>query len=329
MRQGPRWRIREIRPHEWWATDESSGTAFEVEASAGERLWRSHDLLGSPLPAAIRAGRKEAVTHFVDLCFAGTTVRYMSPEPAVVDAVASSFAGARATLRSSPDLLVDIAPHADVERLHRAVDDFRHGVRLRIPWQPDWAPGAGELPVLPPVQLGTLAERFCGLHAALLALPNGNVVVCGARRSGKTTTVIAARQLGIASVLADELVLLDRAGAACGVPLPVRERTGRERSSRSLSPTRHGAELVAVRRIVVIKTALDRTSQHCVPDVAEAIRAVAPHLRSLGGELGATTGNVLEALRRTPVWRWCLRPWPALLDDVTAALRDLESEWHR
>lgn len=329
MTPGPRWRVREVRPHEWWATDESSGTAFEVAPEKGETLWRSHDLLGAPLPAAIHADGRKGASPFVDLCFAGATVRYLSQEQAVIDAVESSFAGARATLRSSPDLVLDVAPNADVQRLHRSIGHPREGVRLRFPWQAEWVSGSGELPVLPPVQLGPLAERFCGMHAALLALPGGNLLVCGGRRTGKTTTAITAQRLGVAAVLADELVLLDRMGGVCGVPIPVRERTSRERSSRALSPTQLGAEILPVRRIVVIMPTQDRSSQQYIPDVAGAVRALAPHLRPLGGQLGATTGSVLEALRRTPVWRWQLRPWPALLDDVTVALRDLEQEWQR
>lgn len=318
------WRLRELRPREWWAVDECNGTAYLLDDDVATHLWLRHDLLAEALPHALRAAASAAPRQrFVDLRFVGVTVRYFSGDSRLVDQVESAFAGARSNLRNSPDILVELTPDVDVHRLHRSIQGDRTGVFMRPSYEDPWQPGLGTVPVVPPLQLPPFAGRFCSLHAALLAMPQGNVVVCGRRRSGKTTTATLLRRLGMATVLSDELVLVDPAGDACGVALPIRERSATGRVSYPLEPTEEGARLLAVDRVVVLTPADGEEGTRRIMDLSEALPLVAPHLRPLVGALGIATGNILEMLRRAEVWKWRLRPWPDLQTDIVAATHEL------
>lgn len=202
----------------------------------------------------------------------------------------------------------------------------RTGVTVRAAHHARAQQGSSVLPVLPPMQVEPFANRFVALHAALLATSRGVIAVCGRQRAGKTSTATIARRRGIAILLTDELVLLDRSGAAWGVALPVRERSGTDRVSYPLEPTEDGAHLVAVDHVVV----LDQTDcEPCctrIKETSEAVRLLAPHLRALDGSLGRATSSMLALIRRADVWQWRVRPWPELPDDITAALTDLTKE---
>lgn len=318
------WRLREVRPSQWWAVDDVAGTAYALGDAAASSLWGRHDLLTVALDHAVRLLAARPVEHhFVDLRFLDLTARYTSDDPAIVDAVAAAFAGARPRLRSSPGVVVELTGDVDVDRLHRSIDGERAGVRLRRVDDGHEAKASAALPVVPPVQLPPFAGRFCALHAALLSRPDGNVVVCGSRRAGKTTAALLAHRLGLATVLTDELVLVDATGAASGVALPVRERTEDDRVSHSLDPTDRGAELVRVDHVVVLTPTERDGAARRLDDISAALRAVAPHLRPLDGPLGCATGALLELLGRADVWQWHVRPWPQLPHDITAGWRHL------
>lgn len=326
------WRLHEARPGQWWAVDERAGTAYEVEDRTAVELWEREDLLSLPLPAALRiahdSGRRSG---FLDLRFVGTTVRYRSDDPVVLEALEHPFSGACSRLRNSPQVVVDLGGGADVERLHRSVSGERVGVTVRTLPAGDPEPGSSKLPVLPPMQAAPLAGRYTGLHAALLGGPHGVVAVCGRQRAGKTTSAAIARRAFGALVLTDELVMLDRAGAAWGVALPVRERTAGERVSYPLAATPDGAHPVPVDHVVVLDRvpgtgAPEKPSWTRVDDTARAVQALAPHLRPLDGPLGRATSSMLSLLRRAPLWRWRLRPWPEMADDITTGLTRLTKE---
>lgn len=317
-----RWRLQEIRPTLWWAVDERNGTAYALDDPVAVRLWASEHLLREPLSKAVRAASQEASLSFVDLRFLGLTVRYRSRLPRLVERVRADFAGAHPRLRSSPDVVVELGPEADIDRLHRSASVQRPGVYMRAVGEDSSAPGSNELPVLPPLQHPHFSH-CCALHAALLETANGNMLVCGQRRSGKTTTAAIGVRLGLASVLTDELVLVDPMGRACGVPLPMRERTGIGRTSYPLSRNDEGVRPVEVHHVVTITPAADAPRIQRVDDAAHALSLLAPHLRPLAGPLGTATGNLLTLMRHSEVWDWGLRPWPALTDDIAAALTDL------
>ena len=318
-----RWSLQEVKRTEWWAVDEPTGTAYHLDDDVATSLWERHELVSMPLQAALVTARSTsgAPCPFVDLRFVGTTVRYRSEDDGLVERVSSDFAGAKTRLRRSPDVLVDLKPGADVERLHRAVSGDRRGVTISVPDMGQVLAAATEVPVLPPLQLPRFTGRFCALHGALLAMAGGYVAVCGRQRAGKTTTAVLARRDGLAEIVADELVLVDLFGHAAGVALPLRQRTSQGRVTIPLDPTEDGAPLTPLAALVVL--AEGDQGVRLATSTEEAIRLVAPHLRHLGGDLGTTTRSALSVVRRTPVWEWCLRPWPDLADDIAAALRSL------
>lgn len=326
-----RWRLREVRPHVWWAVDEDNGTAYGLDDALASRLWAREDLLTQPLTLAIRAAAESANSsspgspdcNFADLRFVGMTVRYRSNDPALVGRVADDFAGAHARLRNSPDVIVELSGGVNLDRLHRSVDGHRTGVRIRTASESMSGPGSSELPIVPPLQHAHFTARYCALHAALLATRSGNMMVCGARKSGKTTTATVCGRLGMATVLTDELVLVDLSGDACGVALPIRERTGADRISYPLKRTDEGARLVPVDHLIVLGPRADEPCSRRITQVSQALRLVAPHLRPLGGPLGTATDNLLSILRRCDVWLWQLRPWPHLPDDIAIAASKL------
>lgn len=215
-----RWRLREVRPQVWWAVDEDNGTAYGLDDAVASRLWAREDLLTQPLALAVRAAARSANSSsprspdgiFADLRFVGLTVRYRSDDPALVDRVAGDFAGAHAQLRNSPDVIVLLSGGVNLDRLHRSVDGQRVGVTIRVTSEDSSGPGSSDLPVVPPLQHAHFTARYCALHAALLATRSGNMIVCGARKSGKTTAATVCGRLGMATVLTDELVLVDLSG---------------------------------------------------------------------------------------------------------------------
>ncbi|MGH3328108.1 MAG: hypothetical protein ACRDPT_10005 [Streptomycetales bacterium] len=320
-----RWRLTEVRPGQWWAVDRVSGTALRLSDDAALRLWAAEDLLAVPLPAALALARaRPHGGHFVDLRFTGLTVRYRSSRPELVTQVAGDFAGAHATLRCSPDVVVELEPGANLDRIHRSVTNERTGVRVRDVGASESEPAAADLPALPPLQHRHFSGHYTGIHAALLLTGDGAIVVCGARRAGKTTTAVTCARAGLAAVLTDELVLVHYSGAACGVALPIRERTGPDRVSYPLERPPDGARMVDVRHLVVLGGAPDGESRVArVNDTERALQLVAPHLRPLGGDLGIATENLLALLRGAEVWHWEMRAWPDLPGDVEAAASEL------
>lgn len=325
-----RWRLREVRPQVWWAVDEDNGTAYGLDDAVACRLWAREDLLTQPLTFAVRAAGPASSfspgssdDNFADLRFVGLTVRYRSDDPAIVGRVAGDFAGAHARLRNSPDVIVELSGGVNLDRLHRSVDGHRAGVTIRTVGEGISGPGSGDLPMVPPLQHAHFTARYCAMHAALLATRSANMIVCGARRSGKTTTATVCGRLGMATVLTDELVLVDLSGDACGVALPIRERTGSDRIAYPLERTDEGARLVQVDHLIVLGSRADKPSSQRITQVSQALRLVAPHLRPLGGPLGTATDNLLAILRRSDVWLWQLRPWPHLPNDIAAAASEL------
>lgn len=326
-----RWRLREVRPQVWWAVDEDNGTAYGVDDAVASRLWAREDLLTQPLALAVRAAAGPANSlspgspdgSFADLRFVGLTVRYRSDDPAIVSRVAGDFAGAHARLRNSPDVIVELSGGVNFDRLHRSVDGPRAGVTIRTASEGRSELGSSDLPIVPPLQHAHFTARYCALHAALLATRSGNMVVCGTRRSGKTTTATVCGRLGMATVLTDELVLVDLSGDACGVALPIRERTGADRIAYPLERTDEGARLVPIDHLIVLGPQVDEPCNQRITQISQALRLVAPHLRPLGGPLGTATDNLLAILRRSDVWLWQLRPWPHLPDDIAAAASEL------
>lgn len=315
------WRLREVRPDEWWVVDEPNGTAYGVERSTAERLWAADRLLTEPLDSAIRlaAIAPERSSTFVDLRFLGLTIRYRSSLAHVVERVRTDFAGAHAILRHSPDVLVELAPETDVTLLHRSVPAGHAGVSVRSTGESELVASTGDFPIVPPLA----HPHFRGhtsLHAALLATAAGNVIVCGARRSGKTTAAVTSAGRGAARILTDEIVLLDAMGCASGVGLPVRERTPSSRTARPLARQADGSTPVDVSSVVVLEPAETAPGTQRVADVADALRLLAPHVRPLAGPLGVASDNLLALVRRSTVWRWALRPWPAMVDDIASAL---------
>jgi hypothetical protein len=326
-----RWRLREIRPNAWWAVDEDNGTAYGLDDAVASRLWANDDLLTLPLSLAVRTINEQANSSllvdspdgsFADLRFVGLTVRYRSNNPALVDQVAHDFAGAHARLRNSPDVIVELSDGVNVDRLHRSVD-HRFGVKLRAVGEDAANQGSSEMPIVPPLQHAHFTARYCALHAALLATHDVNVIVCGVRKSGKTTTATVCTRLGIASVLTDELVLVHSSGDSCGVAMPIRERTGSDRISYPLDRTNEGARLVPIDHLVVLEPGAKEPGVCPITDVSQALQLVAPHLRPLSGPLGAATDNLLAILRRSQVWLWRLRPWPDLPNDIAVAASEL------
>lgn len=318
------WRLREVRPEQWWAVDEVNGTAYAVESDLAERLWVADHLLTEPLDVAIRrlSHLSLAIVRaepFVDLRFLGLTTRYRSQRQSLIDRIRAEFAGAHAVLRQSPDVVVELEPEADVNLLHRSAAGGRTGVSVRPAVGADPVEASGEFPVLPPLDHPHF-RSYTGLHAALLETAAGNIVVCGRRRSGKTTTAVISSRHGVARILTDELVLLDALGFACGVALPIRERSESGRASRALPRTADGAGLVEVSHVVVLGSADGEARAQRVPDVSSALQLLAPHVRPLAGPLGVATDNLLTLLRRSQMWHWGLRPWPAMADDIVLAL---------
>lgn len=322
----PRWRLRELRPGQWWAVESVSGTASALDDTVATTLWSAEHLLAEPFQVALRAARTRGPGgHFVDLRFAGRTVRYRSQQADLVDRVAADFAGAHARLRCTPDVVVQLNPGVDLDRIHRSVDGERVGVRLRLAGEVTEVAGSAVLPIVPLLQDVYFAASYTALHAALLATASGGVVVCGQRRAGKTTAAMMCDRLALGEVLTDELVLLHSFGQACGVTLPVRERTGSDRTSYPLARTDDGARLIEVTHLVVLGTVPDDTAPviRRVHDTVEALQLAAPHLRPLGGTLGTATDNLLSVLGHAQVWHWQCRRWPALTDDLRAAALDL------
>lgn len=318
----PRWRLRELRPGEWWAVDSASGTASALNDAVATRLWALEHLLSEPFAHALREARTSgSIGTFVDLRFAGRTVRYRSQKAALVERVATDFAGAHARLRCTPDAVVHLSPGVNLDRIHRSIEGQRVGVRVGPAGGAVDVVGSTALPIVPLLQDPHYDTRYTAMHAALLATASGGVLVCGQRRAGKTTAALMFSRLALGDVLTDELVLLDASARACGVSLPVRERTGADRISYPLARTDVGAPLVGVDHLVVLGAAsADGVAvSRRVHDIVEGLHLAAPHLRPLGGPLGTATDNLLGLLGDARVWHWQCRPWPALSDDLRKA----------
>lgn len=318
----PHWNVVEVAPQQWWAIDAKSGTAFSLPPETGERLWESHGLLERPLAEAMKDDASEAKAAFLDLHFMGVTARYISQDAKLIERLTYLYAAARPTLRCSPDLVVRIEPTADFDRLHRSVTTSRLGVTLREVGSSDWLPGALELPIIPPLQCTPMTGRYCALHGALLHGQQGGILVCGGQRAGKTSAALLAERLGIASILADEMVLIDGWGRASGIPLPLRERTAAGRDASPLPRTGGGeTEPMKVRTIILLAGHAETSEWKLILAPEKRMQLISEHVRPLDGSLGRATLSLLRILRGANVWSWTLRPWPLLSDDLEHGFR--------
>jgi len=324
----PRWSIVEVQPREWWAADMTSGTACFLRENIGERLWRSHALLDRSLNETLSAAENLGDSTFLDLEFIGVTTRYVYEDAEVGELLATLYAAAIPPLRRSPDVIVRIRADADLERLHRSVSTDRVGVDLRAVASQDWEPGSAELPVIPPMQSAPFAGRYCALHSALLSTPRGGVLICGNQRAGKTSAALLAQRLGFATVLTDEMVLIDQRGEAYGVPLPIRERTSEGRQPWALK-ARESWRVAATSVVAtVLLEPIDGVASWTrVAGVQERLRRLSVHIRALDGPLGRATANVLAMLRTTDVWLWQVGPWPRLMDDLERGFGVIRDEY--
>jgi len=325
------WRVGELTPTDWWAVDGRTGAAHRLTEQQGLQLWRRHDLSQRPLGAALELAERDAANRdlpdFVDLSILNHTTRFVSSSPAVLNFVRGAFDGAQSITRMSPSAVAAITEEADIERLHRTVEAPRAGVRLLDLTKParDFVTASADLPVFPPLQLPYFAERFTAVHSAVLAMAPGLVLVCGHQKGGKTTTAVLAETDGLGEILSDELFLLDDTGGGCGVPLPVRERTATGRAVRRFKKSSRTGQPFPVRHVLVIEHDVS-TSLTPVTDVRECLAVLAPHARIVASDLAVGTGHLLALVARARVWRWRVRPWPDLQDDLLDGLRRIARE---
>lgn len=192
------WRLLESQPGQWWAVDEPSGIAYELPPLLGERLWRAHDAVRSPLIDVLSGDWKGEVADlaFVDLCFMGVTARYQSEEEGVISWLEEQHAACVPSLRSSPDVVICIRPEADVHRLHRSLPAPRAGVHVREISEDTWIQASPDVPILPPLQKSPLAGRYCALHGALVLSQFGGLLFLGSQKAGKTTAALLAADAG-------------------------------------------------------------------------------------------------------------------------------------
>jgi hypothetical protein len=314
----PGWALSEVKRDDWWISDCVSGSAYEIPSAVAERLWRCSGLRVHPWDVALRAVPAEPDDPFVDLEYLGEPVRYLCEDTATADRLAELYAAMLPEHRRAPDVLVKIGRTADFDRLHRSVLGTRDGVHVRCVTEAEWEPGSADLPIIPALQTPGLRGRYCGIHAALLSTTEGGILICGAQRAGKTSAAVLARNSGAASVLTDELVLINEAGDAFGVPLPVRERTG---ADRAVSPLRKLPAIAhqqarRISAVVALSITKNAPAWEEISSTADQLRLISPHLRPLDGPLGRATVSVLNLLRNAKVWSWRQRPWPSLIDDL-------------
>lgn len=317
------WRLFEITNNEWWVAD-SSGLAINIEPALGELLWMHHGLLELPFRQAIHTA-EDTKCHqpFVDLRILGVTTRYIADSESQVTHLRYWFSGAESQLRSSPEVLVFLSGSADIERLHRSVLNERQGVVIRDLGVGKTETGRSDIPVFPPLQATPFLNRFTAFHAALISFGPRSLLVCGSQRAGKTTTaIVVEREIPGAIVLADELVLIDEAAQACGVPIPLRERGEMGRVPRPTTASYLTGRKVRVTDVAIL-TAGDVCVQNAVLDTQEAIRLITPHVRPLADENITATASLLELVRSVEVWSWGVRDWPLLETDLRSLIRTI------
>jgi len=319
-----RWSIQEVGPDSWWVVDERSGTALKLSSAEGLRLWGADSEMRSAPLAEARLLARTPDAPFVDLEFLGVHVRYWCGKAEWAEEIARQYCGMLPQVRRSPDADVALSDPLDFERLHRSVEGVRTGVAVRVCGS-DWEEGSSSLPIIPLLQTAAFRERFCAMHGALLATDDGGVLVCGEQKAGKTTTALIARDLGLATILSDEMTLVDRDGGCHGVPLPIRERcAGGGRLSQALESTTARARDrgTTLRAIVTLHRSNSGASgtRQLVTDAA-ALRALSPHMRVLDTSLGEASMRLLRLLRTAKVWSVSLREWPLIREDISATLR--------
>lgn len=318
----PLWRLREARDGEWWAVDIATGTAFAVDREVADRLWRSDSLLEAPFSQALTCANSATETpHFVDVAVDGATTRFRFTDSDRRAVFLASFGGTQAEIRCSPDLIVDLNENVDIDSLHRAVDD-RTGATVRSVGE-DAAEeiGRSDLPLVPPMQADPYRGAYCGLHGAMVKTSNRNLVICGAQKSGKTTTALVAQHLHLGDILTDEACIVDRVGRVCPIPLPIRERTQGGRTSYPLTPTRQGSRALHADGIAILTGCSTPKAATAVHSTRRALALVAPHARSLDGSLGLMTSNLVALLNNSQVFEWPVRrTWPNLRTDIEAHL---------
>jgi hypothetical protein len=323
----PCWKVREIDLQTWWAVDLNSGIAFKLYANDGERLWRMPaSIQALPLHEARSAGEMTGEA-FIDLEFLGLCMRYWCSAAWVAE-IARQYASLVPALRRSPDVEVRLGVHADFGRLHRSAEgNIREGVQVRAAGVSDWSPGDPSLPIIPVLQAGDFAGRFCALHGALIAGHQGGIVVCGNQKAGKTTAALTAERVGFGKLLADETTLIDRDATAHGVPLPVRERSLDGRVVRALARASPNERCrgMALTDIVVLEASEGPAMRHLMCDDSTALKLLTPHLRVLDTSLGEAADRLLALIATCKIWRWQVSLWPQLQHDVAAGLEDLAS----
>jgi hypothetical protein len=316
------WRLREVTVGEWWAIEDDSGTALRIEPGLAESMWRDHRLLDRSLSAALRHNHADDPQEaFVDLQVLGVTTRYESDDAEAVEHLGRLFAAARTPLRSTPDIVVRLSRGVDLERIHRTVSGPREGVAMGPAGAPLFSPVSSDLPAFPPLQMKPFSGRYSAVHSAFLAFRAFNALICGRRRAGKTTSCVVAEQEKLAHVLTDELALIDGTGKACGIPLPIRQRGEITRTARPVSVSERTGELLPVGHVVSLNPVEGDPEFVRIDEFSERLSALVPHLRVLDTTMGTATSHLVALAQRATVWRWNVRPWPYLAQDLEDGLR--------
>lgn len=326
-----KWIVREIGPQRWWAADRDSGAALKLPEQEALPLWRAR---GEARLLALADARQQAEAGdsiFVDLEFLGLRMRYWCAKAEVAEEIASQYASLLPRWRRSPDIEAELGDGLDFERLHRSVPGLRDGVRVREIGTGEWQAGSAELPIIPMLQARAFAGRYCGLHGALIATDAGGVIVCGEQKAGKTSTALVAESSGLGTILADETTLIDRDSTAHAIPLPIRERSAEGRRVRALPGVdpRQRAMGMNVAHIVILQRSEAAAEWQAIDDDAEALRLLVPQLRVLNTSLGEAADRLLGLVQGSRVWRWRVRAWPQLADDVAFGLEKILGEDRR
>lgn len=316
----------------WDVVEDATSTVYQVSSALGTRLWQQDELWPIPLHQALDTASGQAPSSgteeapFVDLALAGAIVRYHAADPAVLKQLRTGLGAAVPDRRRTADVLVRLGSEARADMLHRSFAGDRPGVDYRMPGDPRWHALTGDLPALPPLATPPYSDRFIALHAALLVLPSSQgLLVCGNQKAGKTTAALWARDIGLASIATDEVVLLDSlTGVVFGVPLAVAVRSGDQRTAVPLPPgstTYRGAALPAAVVILVPAEPLSLSgSVETAESEEEAMSWLAEHLRDGGASPASMHRSSRGLVSRIPVHRLGVSPWPGLIADFESGL---------
>lgn len=157
-----------------------------------------------------------AYPHSLSLELLGACLLVRCRHAVCLDGIRRQFSAAVGTVFSTPDVIVDCEWEQADRHLFRARPSSSAGqpllgVAIMLPGSERSRPWRFASPPLPPLAVPPFRDRFVGLHAAAVVLPEGGaVVLAGERGTGKSTAALSLVNEFGCSLLTDETVFIHR-----------------------------------------------------------------------------------------------------------------------